>query len=151
IVSELVANALRYGNGPGRLRLMRGERLCVEVSDTGPDLPQIQHASYSAEGGRGLQLVNALCRRWGSCRTPGGKIVWAEQDLPGGGGAAGAVEAVCRAQRASGGARGFVFTGGRWGLDASSPRPSFGGAIVLTVRRWGSSRSSSRPCLGWAF
>jgi anti-sigma regulatory factor (Ser/Thr protein kinase) len=83
IVSELVANALRYGNGPGRLRLMRGERLCVEVSDTGPDLPQIQHASYSAEGGRGLQLVNALCRRWGSCRTPGGKIVWAEQDLPG--------------------------------------------------------------------
>ncbi|POX56326.1 serine/threonine protein phosphatase [Streptomyces sp. Ru71] len=83
VVSELVGNALRYGRGPGRLRLMRAERLCVEVSDTGPDLPQIQHAPLSAEGGRGLQLINAVCRRWGSCRTPTGKIVWAEQDLPG--------------------------------------------------------------------
>ncbi|MEV6356997.1 ATP-binding SpoIIE family protein phosphatase [Streptomyces hydrogenans] len=82
VVSELVGNALRYGNGPGELRLLRGERLVVEVSDTGPDLPQIQHADLSDEGGRGLQLVNMLCRRWGSCRTSGGKVVWAEQDLP---------------------------------------------------------------------
>ncbi|MGV9273657.1 ATP-binding SpoIIE family protein phosphatase [Streptomyces griseosporeus] len=83
VVSELVGNALRYGRGPGRMRLMRAERLCVEISDTGPDLPQIQHAPLSAEGGRGLQLINVLCRRWGSCRTSTGKIVWAEQDLPG--------------------------------------------------------------------
>ncbi|GHA90302.1 SpoIIE family protein phosphatase [Streptomyces termitum] len=82
VVSELVGNALRYGNGPGELRLLRGERLVVEVSDTGPDLPQIQHADLSDEGGRGLQLVNMLCRRWGSCRTSGGKVVWAEQNLP---------------------------------------------------------------------
>ncbi|WP_184574463.1 ATP-binding SpoIIE family protein phosphatase [Streptomyces zagrosensis] len=82
IVSELVGNALRYGQGPGRLRLLRGERLMIEVSDTGPDLPQIQHADVSDEGGRGLQLINMLCRRWGSCRTPTGKIVWAEQDIP---------------------------------------------------------------------
>ncbi|MFI2026585.1 ATP-binding SpoIIE family protein phosphatase [Streptomyces buecherae] len=82
IVSELVGNALRYGQGPGRLRLLQGERLMIEVSDTGPDLPQIQHADVSDEGGRGLQLINMLCRRWGSCRTPTGKIVWAEQDIP---------------------------------------------------------------------
>lgn len=82
IVSELVGNALRYGQGPGRLRLMQGERLMIEVSDTGPDLPQIQHADVSDEGGRGLQLINMLCRQWGSCRTPTGKIVWAEQDIP---------------------------------------------------------------------
>ncbi|MDX2562126.1 SpoIIE family protein phosphatase [Streptomyces sp. TX20-6-3] len=82
VVSELVGNALRYGNGPGRLRLLRGERLVVEVSDTGPDLPQIQHADLSDEGGRGLQLINMLCRRWGSCRTVSGKVVWAEQNLP---------------------------------------------------------------------
>ncbi|MFF8606753.1 SpoIIE family protein phosphatase [Streptomyces sp. NPDC015346] len=82
VVSELVGNALRYGNGPGRLRLLRGERLVVEVSDTGPDLPQIQHADLSDEGGRGLQLINMLCRRWGSCRTVTGKVVWAEQNLP---------------------------------------------------------------------
>lgn len=82
VVSELVGNALRYGNGPGRLRLLRGDRLVVEVSDTGPDLPQIQHADLSDEGGRGLQLINMLCRRWGSCRTVNGKVVWAEQNLP---------------------------------------------------------------------
>ncbi|ESU47366.1 hypothetical protein P376_4656 [Streptomyces sp. HCCB10043] len=82
VVSELVGNALRYGGGPSGLRLLRHDRLCVEVSDIGPDLPQIQHAPLSAEGGRGLQLINMLCRRWGSCRTPGGKVVWAEQDLP---------------------------------------------------------------------
>ncbi|MGA5192997.1 ATP-binding SpoIIE family protein phosphatase [Streptomyces exfoliatus] len=82
VVSELVGNALRYGNGPGELRLLRGERLVVEVSDTGPDLPQIQHADLSDEGGRGLQLINMLCRRWGSCRTVTGKVVWAEQNLP---------------------------------------------------------------------
>ncbi|MEU6166862.1 ATP-binding SpoIIE family protein phosphatase [Streptomyces tanashiensis] len=82
VVSELVGNALRYGNGPGRIRLLRGDRLVVEVSDTGPDLPQIQHADLSDEGGRGLQLINMLCRRWGSCRTVTGKVVWAEQNLP---------------------------------------------------------------------
>ncbi|MFP1628568.1 SpoIIE family protein phosphatase [Streptomyces sp. 5K101] len=81
VVSELVGNALRYGNGPGRLRLLRGERLTVEVSDTGPDLPQIQHADLSDEGGRGLQLINMLCRSWGSCRTDTGKVVWAEQNI----------------------------------------------------------------------
>ncbi|MEU6883245.1 SpoIIE family protein phosphatase [Streptomyces sp. NPDC046712] len=82
VVSELVGNALRYGNGPGQLRMLRGERLVLEVSDTGPDLPQIQHADLSDEGGRGLQLINMLCRRWGSCRTVTGKVVWAEQNLP---------------------------------------------------------------------
>lgn len=82
VVSELVGNAVRYGGGPSGLRLLRHERLCVEVSDIGPDLPQIQHAPLSAEGGRGLQLINMLCRRWGSCRTPEGKVVWAEQELP---------------------------------------------------------------------
>ncbi len=84
-MSELVGNALRYGGGPSGLRLLRHDRLCVEVADIGPDLPQIQHAPLSAEGGRGLQLINMLCRRWGTCRTPEGKVVWAEQDLPGGG------------------------------------------------------------------
>nr|WP_275676648.1 MULTISPECIES: SpoIIE family protein phosphatase [unclassified Streptomyces] len=82
VVSELVGNALRYGNAPGELRLVRHERLAVEVSDTGPDLPQIQHAELSDEGGRGLQLINIMCRRWGACRTSAGKVVWAEQDLP---------------------------------------------------------------------
>ncbi|AJE80389.1 serine phosphatase with GAF(s) sensor(s) [Streptomyces albus] len=83
VVSELVGNALRYGGGPGHLRMVRRDRLVVEVTDGGPDLPQIQHTDLSDEGGRGLQLINTLCRRWGTCRIPGGKTVWAEQDIPG--------------------------------------------------------------------
>ncbi|WP_344322103.1 ATP-binding SpoIIE family protein phosphatase [Streptomyces macrosporus] len=82
IVSELVGNALRYGNGPGQLRLLRHDRLTLEVSDTGPDLPRIQRADLSDEGGRGLQLINMLSRNWGSCRTSVGKVVWVEQDIP---------------------------------------------------------------------
>lgn len=81
VVSELVGNALRYGGGPGQLRLLRHDRVTVEVTDTGADLPHIQPPTLSDEGGRGLQLINMLCRRWGSCRTPTGKLVWAEQDV----------------------------------------------------------------------
>ncbi|MFD6585743.1 SpoIIE family protein phosphatase [Streptomyces anulatus] len=81
VVSELVGNALRYGGGPGQLRLLRHDRVTVEVTDTGADLPHIQPPTLSDEGGRGLQLINMLCRRWGSCRTPTGKLVWAEQDI----------------------------------------------------------------------
>ena len=79
--TELVGHALRYGGGPGQLRLLRHERLVVEVSDTGPDLPLIRHATLNDEGGRGLQLINMMCRRRGSCRTSHGKVVWAEQDI----------------------------------------------------------------------
>ncbi|MEU6281740.1 SpoIIE family protein phosphatase [Streptomyces sp. NPDC047028] len=87
VVSELIGNALRHGGAPGELRMLRHDRLMLEVSDRGPDLPQIQHATESDEGGRGLQLINMLCRRWGSCRIPEGKVVWVEQDLPNGRGA----------------------------------------------------------------
>ncbi|MFE3504530.1 SpoIIE family protein phosphatase [Kitasatospora sp. NPDC059146] len=82
VVSEMAGNALRHGRAVGPLRLLRHDRLVIEVSDRGPDLPQIQHASLSDEGGRGLQLINVLCRRWGACRTAFGKAVWAELDLP---------------------------------------------------------------------
>ncbi|SDN82726.1 ATP-binding protein, partial [Streptomyces wuyuanensis] len=33
------------------------------------------------ENGRGLFLVSQLSRRWGSRPIPGGKVVWAEQEL----------------------------------------------------------------------
>ncbi|WP_179857379.1 hypothetical protein [Streptomyces sp. OV198] len=34
------------------------------------------------ENGCGLSLVTNLSRRWGSRPIPGGKVVWADQDLP---------------------------------------------------------------------
>ncbi|MFE2025694.1 SpoIIE family protein phosphatase [Streptomyces hygroscopicus] len=82
IVSELVTNAIRHGTGPIRLRLIRREVLICEVTDTSSTSPRLRHARTTDEGGRGLFLVAQLTRRWGTRYTEGGKLIWAEQDLP---------------------------------------------------------------------
>jgi hypothetical protein len=53
------------------------------VSDASLTMPRIRRSSDTDEGGRGLQLVNAPCERWGSHYTPQGKAIWTEQSLPG--------------------------------------------------------------------
>ncbi|WTW95272.1 SpoIIE family protein phosphatase [Streptomycetaceae bacterium NBC_01309] len=82
LVSELVTNALRYGAGPIRLRLLRGRNLLCEVADAVPSLPRLREARDTDEGGRGMQLVTTLAERWGSRRAGHGKIVWFELQLP---------------------------------------------------------------------
>nr|WP_035842488.1 SpoIIE family protein phosphatase [Kitasatospora azatica] len=82
IVSELVTNAIRYGAGPIRLRLIRHTVLICEVSDASGTSPRLRHARTTDEGGRGLFLVAQLTRRWGHRYTADGKLIWAEQDLP---------------------------------------------------------------------
>ncbi|MCP9957482.1 SpoIIE family protein phosphatase [Streptomyces sudanensis] len=88
LVSELVTNALRYGEGEIRLRLLRDRTLVCEVWDTGLVQPRRRRARDTDEGGRGLQLVGLLSAGWGSRRTPRGKTVWFELALPDGEGAA---------------------------------------------------------------
>ncbi|MFE5910835.1 SpoIIE family protein phosphatase [Streptomyces wedmorensis] len=88
LVSELVTNALRYGEGEIRLRLLRDRTLVCEVWDAGLVQPRRRRARDTDEGGRGLQLVGLLSASWGSRRTPRGKTVWFELDLPGAEGAA---------------------------------------------------------------
>ncbi|MGW4391075.1 SpoIIE family protein phosphatase [Streptomyces sp. NPDC004685] len=83
IVSELVTNAVSHGAGPIDLRLVRHQVLTCEVSDTDSCAPRTRRARTTDEHGRGLSLVAKLSRRWGCRWAPGGKIVWAEQDLPG--------------------------------------------------------------------
>jgi PAS domain S-box-containing protein len=85
LVSELVTNALRYGDGEIRLRLLRDRTLVCEVWDAGLVQPRRRRARDTDEGGRGLQLVGLLSAAWGSRRTPHGKTVWFELPLPGGG------------------------------------------------------------------
>nr|WSX54569.1 ATP-binding protein [Streptomyces sp. NBC_00974] len=88
VVGELAANAVLHGRVPGRdfeIRLdYDGLRVRVEVSDARGDkeppeaLPDV--GPWSAEGGRGLALVQAVAREWGVApRGPGGpgKTVWA--------------------------------------------------------------------------
>ncbi|MGW1889748.1 SpoIIE family protein phosphatase [Streptomyces sp. NPDC002004] len=82
LVSELVTNALRYGEGEIRLRLLLDRTLVCEVWDAGLVQPRRRRARDTDEGGRGLQLVGLLSASWGSRRTPRGKTVWFELPLP---------------------------------------------------------------------
>ncbi|MFF4113704.1 SpoIIE family protein phosphatase [Streptomyces sp. NPDC001714] len=82
IVSELVTNAVRYGDGPIALRLIRDAALICEVSDGSSTAPHLRRARVYDEGGRGLLLVAQISERWGSRQTPTGKTIWAEQPLP---------------------------------------------------------------------
>lgn len=81
IVSELVTNAYRYGNGPIALRLIRDSHLICEISDTGSSSPHLRRARTTDEGGRGLFLVAQLTERWGTRYTRDGKTIWTEQPL----------------------------------------------------------------------
>ncbi|MFJ8636215.1 SpoIIE family protein phosphatase [Streptomyces sp. NPDC093568] len=81
VVSELVTNAIRYAEGPIRLRLIRDRALVCEVFDGGATAPHLRHPRTTDEGGRGLLLVSQFTQRWGTRFVPEGKIIWAEQPL----------------------------------------------------------------------
>ncbi|MEU1600935.1 SpoIIE family protein phosphatase [Streptomyces sp. NPDC005708] len=82
IISELVTNAIRHGAGPIRLRLIQHQVLTCEVFDSGTCYPRLRHAPIIDENGRGLFLIAQLSSRWGFRSATGGKLVWADQDLP---------------------------------------------------------------------
>ncbi|MPY43884.1 SpoIIE family protein phosphatase [Streptomyces phyllanthi] len=82
ILSELVTNAIRYGSGPIRVRMLHDRSLICEVSDTSSTSPHLRYAADTDEGGRGLFLIAQLSERWGTRYTPDGKVIWAEQVLP---------------------------------------------------------------------
>ncbi|MEU0674773.1 SpoIIE family protein phosphatase [Streptomyces sp. NPDC006172] len=81
VVSELVTNAIRYGEPPIQLRLIRDRTLICEVSDGSSTSPHLRRAHAFDEGGRGLLLVAQLTQRWGSRQTTRGKTIWCEQSL----------------------------------------------------------------------
>jgi hypothetical protein len=83
LVSEVVANAVRFASRPITLRLLCTDVLRCEVGDDSPVVPRMRHAQLSDEGGRGLFLVDQLALRWGATRVSTGKVVWFEQPLPG--------------------------------------------------------------------
>lgn len=80
IISELVTNAIRYGIGPIRLRLVQDrDSLICEVSDGSSTSPHLRRAATTDEGGRGLFLVAQFAQRWGTRYTARGKVIWTEQ------------------------------------------------------------------------
>ncbi|MFJ7073544.1 SpoIIE family protein phosphatase [Streptomyces sp. NPDC098781] len=78
VVSELVANAVRFAAGPITVRLIRtGPGLLCEVGDTGNGRPRLGRQGLLGDGGRGLHVVHGLTTRWGVRWTDSGKVVWA--------------------------------------------------------------------------
>ncbi|MFE5812888.1 SpoIIE family protein phosphatase [Streptomyces sp. NPDC056479] len=82
VVSELVTNAIRYGQPPIKLRLIRDTSLICEVSDASNTAPHLRRARAFDEGGRGLLLVAQLTQGWGTRHTTNGKTIWCAQTLP---------------------------------------------------------------------
>jgi len=81
VVSELVTNAIRYGEPPIRLRLIRDTALICEVSDSSNTAPHLRRARALDEGGRGLLLVAQLTQGWGTRHSTQGKTIWCAQSL----------------------------------------------------------------------
>lgn len=69
MVSELVTNALRHGDGPITVRLscQHGD-LCIEVHDDGQGRPVRRETTSEDESGRGLAVLDALLDEHGGVR-----------------------------------------------------------------------------------
>lgn len=81
VVTELITNAYLHGRPPVRFELSHPSgngTLRVEVTDAGPDLPEVRHPDVSQAHGRGMLLVEACATRWGVTTSADGKTVWAE-------------------------------------------------------------------------
>ncbi|HEX2772850.1 MAG TPA: ATP-binding protein [Micromonosporaceae bacterium] len=78
VVSELVANVVRYAGTPMDVRLtLRPPYLHVTVADGHPGAPRPADPGPAVEGGRGLLLVQSLSQRWGVLPIGQSKVVWA--------------------------------------------------------------------------
>jgi DNA-binding NarL/FixJ family response regulator len=80
LTSELVTNAVVHaGSHVDVVVRLTGMIARVEVTDRSDTAPMQRPSSVEDESGRGLALVQALARRWGTSRRPGGgKTVWFE-------------------------------------------------------------------------
>ncbi|WP_055563329.1 SpoIIE family protein phosphatase [Streptomyces atriruber] len=83
VVSELVTNVVRHSRSSRiDLRMVRSGVLACEVEDDDQTLPTLLSAGPGDESGRGLRVVSALAKEWGTSRTRRGKTVWCELALP---------------------------------------------------------------------
>lgn len=79
VASELATNAVRHASSPFRVSLDRsGSSLRVAVEDVYIELPEMCRPDNDATNGRGVFIVDRVCRRWGSEQLPRGKVVWGE-------------------------------------------------------------------------
>ena len=84
VVSELATNAMRHARTAFTVSLRGYEQtLLLEVVDGSRALPaRVALVNALDTHGRGLAIVDHLCRDWGMDALPDGKSVWAEFLLP---------------------------------------------------------------------
>jgi hypothetical protein len=79
VVTELTTNAVIHARSNFRVVVSASPALVrISVADDSPVVPGCQGFSLAGSSGRGLGLVAALCRQWGTIHLEGGKVVWAE-------------------------------------------------------------------------
>ncbi|WP_397428861.1 ATP-binding protein [Pseudofrankia sp. BMG5.37] len=77
LVSELVTNAVKYGQPPVWLLVeLRPGLIHASVSDTSTALPERRAVDDDSEGGRGLLVLDALAGSWGAVTVGSGKYLW---------------------------------------------------------------------------
>ena len=80
VCTELASNSYEHATGPRAVRVRRYvDHIRVEVDDHTPaSLPQLGESRLGNSRGRGLMLIAAISRCWGTREMVGGKTVWAE-------------------------------------------------------------------------
>jgi anti-sigma regulatory factor (Ser/Thr protein kinase) len=89
VVSELVTNAIQASD---RLKARAdlaivpvvrisvssdGESLMLRVWDASAEMPVRQEAGPGDDSGRGVMIIDALAKEWGTYQKANGKVVWA--------------------------------------------------------------------------
>ena len=79
LTSEVVTNAVVHAGTAINVRaVVAADHVRVEVGDAEARVPVPRARSVEATSGRGLLLVEALSRSWGTERRADGKVVWFE-------------------------------------------------------------------------
>jgi two-component sensor histidine kinase len=81
VVSELATNACVHARSPFTVSLHRqGSALRIEVADEDVSPVEMQQLTGHTSSGRGIRIVAAVAKEWGTSFSESGKCVWAVLD-----------------------------------------------------------------------